>query len=207
MAISGDHSPDNDPLPGIFRRIDLMAQLLQLNFEVVTQRALSSTTSTRMAVLPSIFDNDLTLVPPKCRLLNSFLPKISFGLSAIPAARALPWNSFAFYACLNKHQRQDANSERVGDVNFLCNSAGITPPRTPRFIHYVSAARGADWVRLVRRQPDGNACRSSLAYRRPRLHERGAAHTAHHYELIAGMRLSLSRRTPAQPTRRNVVPD
>ena len=48
--------------PGIFRRIDLMAQLLQLNFEVVTQQGIISTTSTRMAVLPSIFDSSLTLI-------------------------------------------------------------------------------------------------------------------------------------------------
>ncbi|HGY1754446.1 TPA: AraC family ligand binding domain-containing protein, partial [Klebsiella pneumoniae] len=45
-------------------------------------------------------------------------------------------------------QRQDANGERVGDVNFLCNSAGITPQERRR-LSIMFQQQSADWVRLA----------------------------------------------------------
>ncbi|AHM80166.1 Transcriptional regulator, AraC family protein [Klebsiella pneumoniae 30660/NJST258_1] len=108
-----------------------------------------------MAVLPSIFDSSLTLIiyAKYKRLLNKafykkgpWCPRAGQH-SAAPFAHTA-WNSFILCVISVNAQRQDANGERVGDVNFLCNSTGITPQERRR-LSIMSQQQSADWVRLA----------------------------------------------------------
>ncbi len=78
-----------------------------------------------MAVLPSIFDSSLKLIiyAKYKRLLNkAFYKRASVPRagqhSAAPFAHTA-WNSFILCVISVNAQRQDANGERVGDVNFV----------------------------------------------------------------------------------------
>ncbi|WP_190325396.1 hypothetical protein [Klebsiella quasivariicola] len=87
-----------------------------------------------MTVLPSCVDSNLTLsiYAKYKRLLNKAFYKKG-AKHRLPGQHwAMPfalraWNSFILCVISANAQRQGAGNERVGDVNFLCNSAGMSP--------------------------------------------------------------------------------
>ncbi|WP_162823119.1 hypothetical protein [Klebsiella variicola] len=87
-----------------------------------------------MTVLPSCVDSNLTLIIyakykqllNKAFYTNGAQHRQAGQPSAMPFAHNA-WNSFILCVISANAQRQSAGSARVGDVNFLCNSAGITP--------------------------------------------------------------------------------